>query len=85
MLLLELLELQLSCLSSGELRGVGLGRLQVEGSLADLLEVDALCGFGGMRLREEGEGDGAFIGDLSLRILACGRGRHAGLKLLELL
>lgn len=50
MLLLELLELQLSCLSSGELCSVGFGGLQVEGSLADLLEVDALCCFGGMRL-----------------------------------
>jgi hypothetical protein len=34
-----------------------------------------------MRLREEGKGDSAFIGDLPVRILACGRGRHAGLKL----
>ncbi len=50
MLLLELLELQLSYLSAGELCGIGLGGLQVEGSLADLLEVDALRGFGGMRL-----------------------------------
>jgi hypothetical protein len=43
------LELEVSCLASSLLCGVGLGGLEVEGSFADFLVVDAPCCLRGMR------------------------------------